>query len=100
MLAAREAVADCSGFLSKGAVSLAARESKGKRRRSGRLPCVGGSTTALLSQLNLRGSAVAGALQHPKIGAPRTHGVPILVGHNPRDLVQMRQVVNGPVASN
>ena len=25
----------------------------------------------------------AGALQHPKVCAPRTHGLPVLVGHNP-----------------
>ncbi len=28
------------------------------------------------------GSAVAIAVQHPKIGLPRTHGVPVLVSHN------------------
>ncbi len=27
--------------------------------------------------------AVPGALQHPKVFAPRTHGLPVLVGHNP-----------------
>ncbi len=32
--------------------------------------------------LSLR-RAVAGALQHPKVGAPRTNGCPVLVGHNP-----------------
>src|SRR5438067_739550 len=35
-------------------------------------------------------SAVAGALQHPKICAPRSYGFAVLVGHDPRDLVQMR----------
>jgi len=33
--------------------------------------------------------AVAGALQHPKVCAPRTDGFPVLVGHNPGDLVEM-----------
>ena len=26
---------------------------------------------------------VAGALQHPKVSAPWTHGLPVLMGHNP-----------------
>ena len=40
--------------------------------------------------------AVAGAVQHAKIGAPRTYSVAVLVGHNARDLVQMCQIVSGP----
>ena len=32
---------------------------------------------------------MAGALQHPKICAPRSYGFAVLVGHDPRDLVQM-----------
>jgi hypothetical protein len=35
------------------------------------------------------GRAVAGALQHAKVFAPRTHGLPVLVSHNPRNLTQM-----------
>jgi len=27
--------------------------------------------------------AVAGALQHAKVGAPRAHGLAVLVGHDP-----------------
>src|SRR5258708_5287706 len=33
--------------------------------------------------------AVAGTLHHPKVCGPRTHGFPVLVGHNPGNLVQM-----------
>src|SRR5712664_4124648 len=33
--------------------------------------------------------AVAGALQHAKVGAPRPYGLPVLVGHDPGDLVEM-----------
>lgn len=44
-------------------------------------------TRQVLSQLRTSGGslrrAVAGALQHPKVCAPRTHGLPVLVGHNP-----------------
>lgn len=29
------------------------------------------------------GRAVAGTLQHAKVGAPGTHGIAVLVGHNP-----------------
>ncbi|MCU1250115.1 MAG: hypothetical protein JWQ49_3144 [Edaphobacter sp.] len=35
-------------------------------------------------------------LQNSKIGAPRTHSLPILMRHNPRNLVQMRQVMRRP----
>lgn len=28
--------------------------------------------------------------------APRSHGFAVLVGHNPRNLVQMRQIMRGP----
>ena len=40
--------------------------------------------------------AVTFAVQHAQIGAPRTHGRPILVGHNSGDLVQVREVVSCP----
>jgi len=33
--------------------------------------------------------AVASALQHAKVGAPRADGFAVLVGHNSCDLVQM-----------
>ena len=39
---------------------------------------------------------MADALEHAEICAPRTDGIAVLVSHNPRDLVQMSQVVNGP----
>jgi hypothetical protein len=42
--------------------------------------------TSLKSSL---GSTVARALQDPKVFAPRTHALAVLVSHNPRDLVQM-----------
>jgi hypothetical protein len=32
---------------------------------------------------------VAGALQHSKVSAPWTYGVPTLVGHDSGDLVQV-----------
>ena len=40
--------------------------------------------------------AVAGALEHSKVDAPRTHGLAVLVGHDPGDLVQMSQVMSRP----
>ena len=40
--------------------------------------------------------AVTFAVQHAQVGAPRTHGRPILVRHDSGDLVQVRQVVNCP----
>jgi len=39
---------------------------------------------------------VADALKYPKLLAPWTYGLPVLVGHDPRDLVQMSQVVSCP----
>lgn len=42
------------------------------------------------------GSAMASALEDAEIGAPRADGIAVLVGHDPRDLMEMRQVVNGP----
>ena len=39
---------------------------------------------------------MADALEHAEICAPRTNGIAVLVSHNPRDLVQMSQVVNSP----
>lgn len=33
--------------------------------------------------------AVAGALEHAEVNAPRTHGLAVLMGHDPGDLVQM-----------
>ena len=36
------------------------------------------------------------AMQHPKVTAPRPHGLPILVRHNPRDLVQVSQIMSRP----
>jgi len=35
------------------------------------------------------GRAVAGALQHAEVCAPGADGLPILVGHDPGDLVQV-----------
>src|SRR5579864_5646141 len=40
--------------------------------------------------------AVAVALQHSEETAPRTHRLPVLVGHDPRDLVQMSHVMSCP----
>src|SRR5258707_771179 len=40
--------------------------------------------------------AVAPALHHSEEGAPRTHRLPVLVGHDPGDLVQMSQVMSCP----
>jgi uncharacterized oxidoreductase len=40
--------------------------------------------------------AVAGAPQHAEVGAPWTDSRPVLVRHDPRDLVQMREVVSRP----
>jgi hypothetical protein len=42
------------------------------------------------------GGAVAGALQDAEVGAPWTYGFAVLVGHDPGDLMQMRQIVGGP----
>ena len=39
---------------------------------------------------------MAGALEHAEVCAPRTDGIAVLVRQNPRDLVQMSQVVNSP----
>ena len=39
---------------------------------------------------------MAGALQNSKVFAPRTDSLTVLVGHDPRDLVQMGQVMNRP----
>ena len=39
---------------------------------------------------------MAGALEHTQESAPRTYVLPVLVGHHPRNLVQMSQVVSGP----
>src|SRR6516162_973457 len=48
------------------------------------------STTSALN------NAVASAMHHAKVCAPRTHGLPVLMRHNPRHLVQMSQVVCCP----
>ena len=40
--------------------------------------------------------AVTFAVQHAQVGAPRTHGRPILVRHDSGDLVQVREVVSCP----
>jgi hypothetical protein len=32
---------------------------------------------------------MAGALEYAEISAPWPHGLPVLVGHDPRDLVQV-----------
>ena len=37
-----------------------------------------------------------GTLHHAKILGPRTHGLAILMGHDPGDLVQMSQVMSSP----
>ena len=37
-----------------------------------------------------------GALEHPEVFAPRPHGVPVLVSHDSRDLVQVSQIVSHP----
>jgi hypothetical protein len=42
------------------------------------------------------GRAVAGAFEYAEVGAPRAHGVAVLVSHDSRDLVEMGQVVDGP----
>ena len=55
------------------------------RLRSGRVR----STRTFLSYLPRPLRTVSSALQHPEIGAPRTDGLPILVGHHPRQLVHM-----------
>jgi hypothetical protein len=36
------------------------------------------------------------ALKHSKIRAPGTDSLPVLVRHNPRDLVKMRQIMSRP----
>ncbi len=40
--------------------------------------------------------AVAGALQHAEICAPRADQVAILIGHQPGNLVQVSEIVNRP----
>ena len=40
--------------------------------------------------------AVTFAVQHAQVGAPRTHGRPILVRHDSGDLVKVREVVSCP----
>lgn len=44
----------------------------------------------------LAGGAMAIAAQHSEISAEWTHGLAILMGHHPRNLMQMGQVVSGP----
>jgi hypothetical protein len=39
---------------------------------------------------------VAGTLEHAKVFAPGTDGLSELMSHHSRDLMQMRQVMNGP----
>jgi len=41
---------------------------------------------------------MAGALQYAEERAPWADGVPVLMGHDPRNLVQMSQIVHGPRA--
>ena len=45
-----------------------------------------------------RSRAMAGALQYAEERAPWTDGVPVLMSHDPRNLVQMSQIVHGPRA--
>ena len=44
----------------------------------------------------LLGSAVARAMEDAEVFAPGTHGVAVLVGHQPGELMKMRQVVDDP----
>jgi hypothetical protein len=55
-----------------------------------------GRSVPVTINLRWRSGAVPFAVQHAKIGAPRTHGRPILVRHDSGDLVQMREVVSCP----
>jgi hypothetical protein len=41
---------------------------------------------------------MAGALQYAEELAPWAYGVPVLMSHDPKNLVQMGQVVHGPCA--
>ena len=45
-----------------------------------------------------RSSAMPGALQYAEELAPWAYGVPVLMSHDPRNLVQMGQIVHGPCA--
>ncbi len=55
------------------------------------------AVNVLLATTNRRlRSAMTRTLQHAQIGAPRTDGVTILVGHHARELMQMGEVVNCP----
>lgn len=39
---------------------------------------------------------MAGALEDAEVDAPRAHGIAVLVGHDPGELMQMREVVADP----
>ena len=39
---------------------------------------------------------LAATFEHPKVLAPRTHGLPVLMGRNAGNLVEMSQVVRRP----
>lgn len=58
-------------------------------------PAVSGRRTLRTDKIEPSG-AVTFAAQHAQIGAPRTHGRPILVRHDSGDLVQVREVVSCP----
>ena len=45
---------------------------------------------------NASGRAVSGALHDAEVGAPWADGVAVLMGHDPRELVEVREVVHRP----
>ena len=44
----------------------------------------------------LRSGAVTRALEHAEVSTPRADALAILVRHHAGDLVQVREIVNGP----
>ena len=59
-----------------------------KQQESGRIHRPACTVRSGGLRLTLLG-AMAGALQHAEVSVPRTYGSSILMGHNPRYLVQM-----------
>jgi len=43
-----------------------------------------------------RRCTMAGALHYAQVSDPRAHSLPVLIGHDPGDLMQMCEIVGGP----
>jgi len=64
-------------------------------RRAGHLRVEGTAQVESGGPQSLR-RAMPRALKHTQEFVPRADGCTVLVGHNPRDLVQMRQIMDCP----